>query len=279
MNYRHSFHAGNFADVFKHWLLVLLLEKLKQKTTPFTVLETHAGAGFYHLDALESQKTKEYQQGIVKLWETKPPPAFNTYLNIIQQAQTNPSHLDVYPGSPWIICQLLRPEDTLIACELHPEVYTCLKKSLRFFKMANVQLQDAYQAIKAFLPPKMTKRGLIFIDPPFENEKEFEHILAALQSRLFHFSHGIYAIWYPIKYSAPIVRFYKKLQNFIKIPILSAEIFIHAENNAQRLNGCGMCIINPPWQLEETLAENMPWLLDVLRQSPGAKIKLQRFIA
>jgi 23S rRNA (adenine2030-N6)-methyltransferase len=282
MNYQHSFHAGCFADVFKHWILILLLEKLQQKTTPFGVLDTHAGAGFYDLMGDNAQRTLEYEGGIGKLIKADNiPAAFQTYLNLIYACQhpgSTTSHakeknLRYYPGSPYIIQQFLREQDSLIACELHAETYRWLKRNLDYEKKIALHEQDAYHAMKAFLPLK-EKRGLILIDPPYEIDNEFKHLAEALKIALHRFQQGIYAIWYPIKHRPPVRAFHQQLQKLAPGKVLIAEVMQRDDNDASKLNGNGMVIINPPWQLQETLTTNMPWLANYFALGDGARAEV-----
>ncbi|MFN7097198.1 MAG: 23S rRNA (adenine(2030)-N(6))-methyltransferase RlmJ [Gammaproteobacteria bacterium] len=296
MNYQHSFHAGSLADVFKHWVLVLLLEKLNQKQTPFGVLDTHAGAGFYDLKGDNAQRTLEYEGGIGKLIKAENiPAAFQTYLQLVSSCQDGnfglPDNyfgtarqtsapfsknkvLRYYPGSPYIIQQFLREHDRLIACELHAETYRWLKQNLDYEKRAALHEQDAYHGMKAFLPLK-EKRGLILIDPPFEVDNEFKLIVEALKIALHRFQQGIYAIWYPIKHRPPVRAFHEQLQKLAPGKVLIAEVLQRDDDDAGKLNGNGMAIINPPWQLQETLAANMPWLATYFALDAGARAEVK----
>ncbi|NNM59726.1 MAG: 23S rRNA (adenine(2030)-N(6))-methyltransferase RlmJ [Legionellales bacterium] len=277
MNYQHAFHAGGVSDVFKHWILVLLLEKLSQKPTPFGVLDTHAGAGFYDLSTERSQKTQEYQEGIARLIHLKEvPPAFASYLALIKQCQGLPDKLQHYPGSPYIIKHYLREHDSLIACDSHPETYRWLQRNLdaKYDKRVALHEQDAYLAMKAFLPLK-EKRGLVLIDPPFEKEREFQQISEALKTALHRFQQGTYAIWYPIKHRPPVRAFHEVLQSFVPHQFLIVELLRRNDNDAKTLNGCGMVIINPPWELQETLASTLPWLVKYFAIDDNARTELR----
>lgn len=275
MNYQHSYHAGNFPDVFKHWILVLLLEKLQQKTTPFGVLDTHGGGGFYDLHSEKSQKTQEYKDGIDHLFKSKPiPAAFQSYLDFVKQCQLTPDKLAHYPGSPYIIQNFLREHDSLITCELHNETYHHLKENLdTWSNNIAVHEQDAYLGMKAFLPLK-EKRGLVLIDPPFEKTDEFTAILKALEIALHRFQQGIYAIWYPIKHRPPVRAFHEQLTLLAPGKVLIVEALRRDDNDSDRLNGCGMAIINPPWHLQEVLTSNLPWLVQQFAQDHKARCEI-----
>ncbi len=261
MNYRHIFHAGNFADVFKHWILTLLLQKLAEKPTPFFVLDTHAGIGFYDLNTEEAQKSLEQASGIQRLLDKRVDVAFKPYMRIFRgfnaQGQTH-----IYPGSPFICLDFLRANDRMVLSELHPEDFISLQNNFTNDKRVQVLKQDGYTSIKALLPPA-EKRGLIFIDPPFEQENEFEHLCAAVEAGIKRFAHGMFAIWYPIKDRKPVQKFYRSISKLPADKVLVVEL--HANQvTLNQLNSCGMLIVNPPWQLDNVLRANMPKLLSYL---------------
>lgn len=265
MNYRHAYHAGNFADVFKHTILVSLIKAMQRKDTPFCYLDTHAGIGLYDLSSEASQKSKEYESGITLLLKEKTyPEQLKTYLDCIKKINPN-NTLRYYPGSPLLVHNLLRPDDRMILSELHPDDYKILKKHFDHKKNVYTHLDDGYQSLKAFLPPK-ERRGLILIDPPYEKSNEWSHIVPTLSNALKRFATGVYAVWYPIKDRPPIERFHQHLKQNIDKPILVAELSIYPENSAQHLNGNGMVIINPPWQLYEQIKDYMPLLWSILSQ-------------
>ncbi len=263
MNYRHIYHAGNFADVVKHYVLTLLLQKLREKDTPFCVIDTHAGIGMYDLYSEQTQKTHEYEDGITRLLAMPViHSAFTPLLDVIRQY--NPEGgLRLYPGSPAITAAFLRDTDRLIASELHPDDYTLLRQYFARDKRVITAHQDAYTQLKAALPPQ-ERRGLILIDPPFEVTDEYDRMLKGLENAHRRFAHGIYAIWYPIKSYAPINHFYAGIECLPFESALTAEFYLHDDLRADRLNGCGMMIINPPWQLDTKLTETMPLLLEYL---------------
>lgn len=268
MNYRHGYHAGSFTDVFKHILLTALIESYKQKNAPFCYIDTHAGAGVYDLSATFASKTKEYETGIEKIIQSpSPPPLVKLFLNVIHQinnklAHANYTSLRFYPGSPLLARQLLRPQDRLIACDLHPEEYQSLKNTLGGDKQCAIHHADGFQALKAFLPPK-ERRGIILIDPPYENIDEFSLIVRSLQPAIRRFETGVYVIWYPIKDQAAVKSFYRYLTNLIQKPILKAELTIYPDL-PNHLNGSGVTIINPPYQLDKTLESLLPWVWKAL---------------
>lgn len=250
MNYRHIYHAGNFADVCKHSLLLSLITSLKRKEAAFCYLDTHAGRGRYLLLTNEAQKTKEYQEGISRLLEEKNlPPELQTYREIV--LSFNQANFACYPGSPCLVQALLRNQDRSILTELHPEEFTLLKHEFHKGKQVAVHHLDGYQAVKAFLPPQ-ENRGLLFVDPPFEKNQEFNDILESIQLANKRWHQGIIAIWYPIKERYEIVQFHRKLKNTGIKKILVTELCLFPDDTRLRLNGSGMIVINPPWQFEKT---------------------------
>ncbi|MCD6039053.1 MAG: rlmJ [Gammaproteobacteria bacterium] len=269
MNYRHGYHAGSFADVFKHAILVSLIQSLLKKKTAICYLDTHAGAGYYDLISEEAQKSKEFEAGITKVMGAEDPPSLiRDYLSCVQQINIRlagsvvPS-LRYYPGSPSIVRYFLRAQDRMTLTELHPQEYRILKKNFMRDSQTGVHLGDGYQGLKAFLPPK-ERRSLILIDPPYERPNEFIDIVVMLLAALKRFSSGVYAIWYPIKNRTTINLFYQDLKKAIQQSILIAELNIYSTNSSLLLDGCGMAIVNPPWQLDQQIFEYLPWLWNLL---------------
>ena len=269
MNYRHSYHAGSFTDVFKHSILISLIQALQRKDTAAFYLDTHAGAGYYDLFSEEAQKIKEFELGIAKLFQIKKPPVLiKHYLNCIKIVNTHlappdSTSLPYYPGSPAIMRFFSREQDRIALTELHPEEYLLLKNYFSDSQRTRVHRLDGYQGLKAFLPPK-ERRGLILIDPPYEQPNELDNLISALSMALKRFATGVYALWYPIKNRSIINQFYFALKKSIQHPILITELSIYPEDSSQHLNGCGMAIINPPWQLDREILEYLPWLWEIL---------------
>ena len=261
MNYRHAFHAGNFADVFKHAILVGLLEALKTKQTPFCYFDTHAGAGRYDLRGEQARKTREHEAGVLRLLHsTRLPTPLHIYLNLVRALNNGAHDLSVYPGSPLIASLLLREQDRAVLCEMQPDEAEKLKTLFASDARVGVHQRDGYAALGALLPPK-ERRSLALIDPPFEaQEDEFRAIESALAAALGRWPAGTYAIWYPIKLRQQTARFQRWFATK-KIPkVLCAELLLHPDNSALRLNGCGMIVVNPPWKFERTLEELLPVL-------------------
>ena len=261
MNYRHAFHAGNFADVVKHAVLIGLIEALKLKPAPFCYVDTHAGRGSYDLHGSESAQTLEYVDGAQRLFDAADlPPTLLRYVDLLRNFNDGDALLR-YPGSPLIASRLLRADDRAILCELQPVEVAALKQTLHGDSRFAIHQRDGYEAVKALLPPAQ-KRGLILIDPPFETQgDEYLAIQGALDHALARFPYAIIAVWYPIKLRETIVPFHRWLrENSGNADALVAELLLHPDNSALRLNGCGMAILNPPWQFDQELESWLPAL-------------------
>jgi 23S rRNA (adenine2030-N6)-methyltransferase len=268
MNYRHIYHAGNFADVFKHSVLLLLLQQLYKKEKPVLYLDTHAGIGLYDLESDIAQKTCEHKTGISTIYnschpdENGDPATIKLYLHIVQSYNATDT-LRYYPGSPCIVRKLLRPQDKMILTELHKEDILTLKQEFYRDPQVAVHHSDGYQALKAFLPPKQG-RGLILIDPPFEETTEFARIVANLRLALERFPIGIYMVWYPIKNISQIERFQGDLRELdcknVILTTLAIDSTIKSQSETTGLTNCGLAIINAPWQFEAELSSLVSWL-------------------
>ncbi len=268
MNYRHIFHAGNICDIVKHVVLVLLIDHLRVKDKPFFLLDTHAGIGIYDLQHLSALKTGEAQNGIYRLIATKPQPLLNEYYKILHKLNPawlpeQPDTFRYYPGSPIIARQMMRAKDRLVLCELHIEDHYELKRQFLEDTQVHVHRRDGYEALRAFLPPD-EKRGLVLIDPPYEDANEFEHLVSALTASLKRWPLGQYLIWYPVKDRPAIWRFHEALAATGIQKQLSAEFIFQEEIHGDKLNGSGFILINPPWQFEEKLKQLFPLLHQAL---------------
>ncbi len=263
MNYRHVYHAGNFADVFKHVILLSLVQSLLRKETAFCYLETHAGIGRYDLFSEEAQKSREFENGIKKIIDAKNPPALiQDYLSCVTSLN-QPNELRYYPGSPFFANYCMRPQDRMVLSEFHPDDVKTLKKYFARNKQVAVHHQDGYQSLKAFLPPK-ERRGLVLIDPPYEKNNELMELPSVLAQALTRWKTGMYAVWYPIKGRNQSLVFHRELKKIIHEPFLIAELNVYADDVEGQLSGAGMVVIHPPWQLEETLENTLFWLSNVL---------------
>jgi 23S rRNA (adenine2030-N6)-methyltransferase len=260
MNYRHGYHAGNFADVLKHTALCELLRLLTAKDKKLFVLDTHAGAGGYDLSGNKARRTGEAETGIVRLAAAPRagmPAALARYLATVAAydrkfgpAGGKPSR---YPGSPRLVRAALRPGDRFIACELHPEEALALKREFAGDRAVEVRQADGYKALKTLLPP-VERRGLVLIDPPFEVTDEYERLLRALRQGVRRFATGCYVVWYPIK-DEMAEAFVRELAAF-KPLVLELRLDGIAPG---KLAACGLAVINPPWRFEEAMREALPW--------------------
>jgi 23S rRNA (adenine2030-N6)-methyltransferase len=261
VNYRHHFHAGNVADVFKHLILVQVLEALRRKETPFCVIDTHAGSGLYRLQA-----PGEFEQGIGRLWPVSPQwPQLDTYFALL--APYNRTGLSAYPGSPLIIRDRLRPQDRAIFIERHPEEAEALRDNLLGSRGITINEADAWAAIKGLLPPQ-ENRGLVFIDPPYEKPDEFDQVVQALRAAYPRWRNGLYLVWYPIKARRPVEKLHDAVRA-LGAEALAVEFLTLSEDMPQRLNGSGVLLINPPWKLEATLRTLLPSLATFLAGPDG----------
>ncbi|HEY5081681.1 MAG TPA: 23S rRNA (adenine(2030)-N(6))-methyltransferase RlmJ [Bauldia sp.] len=275
MNYRHAFHAGNFADVVKHSVLALLIERLKAKDTAFRVIDTHAGVGVYDLTADQAARTGEWRAGIGRIWDAPRQPAVDAllapYLAAVAAANgaPAPAPLTRYPGSPWIARHLFRRQDRLTAVELHPEDAAALETLFAGDIQVRTIALDGWLALGAFVPPK-ERRGLVLVDPPFEARDDFDTMLAAFVEAHRKWPTGIYALWYPVKDLAAVDRFRLGLARSGIRRLLRAELNVRDRNTAGTFNGASLVICNPPWQFASTLRDLLAGLVPVLADGPGA---------
>jgi 23S rRNA (adenine2030-N6)-methyltransferase len=276
MNYRHLYHAGNFADVVKHAVLALLVEHLRQKDKPFFVLDSHAGLGRYDLASPEALKTKEAEGGVRKLWAAGNwPPELERYREAIAALNNRvPNNRDGgeprwYPGSPALIAHGLRPRDRLVAVELHPADAAKLAAEFRRDPRVTVSQMDGYTALKSWLPPD-ERRGLVLIDPPFEAADEFDRLAKGLREAHRRWATGIYAVWYPIKELRAVRTFHQSILKSGIGRVLLAELWVENPGDPDKLTGCGLVLVNPPWTLAKALKSLLPFLAKVLARATGA---------
>jgi 23S rRNA (adenine2030-N6)-methyltransferase len=270
MNYRHAFHAGNFGDCVKHALLVWLVRALQRKPTPISVLDTHAGAGSYDLAAGPPERTGEWRVGIGRLLDD-PPEALAAYVGLVRR-------LGLYPGSPALIRSLLRPNDRLTCCELHPEDYTALRQHVANDPTVAVHHRDAWEALGALLPPR-PRRGLVLIDPPYEAPDELDRLTNGLATGWTRFRTGVFAAWYPIKHRAPVRALFAAIRQAGMRDIVAAELVLREPLDPARLNGCGMLVVNPPYRFEADALPILDALLDRLgAREPGEGVEMIRLV-
>ncbi|MBV8800904.1 MAG: 23S rRNA (adenine(2030)-N(6))-methyltransferase RlmJ [Alphaproteobacteria bacterium] len=267
MNYRHAYHAGNFADVHKHVALVAIIQHIKKKDQPFAVVDAHAGRGLYDLAGTEASKTGEALDGIGLLRDHQPQsPAVAEYLTVAQAFGSNR-----YPGSPLIAASLLRKQDRLIAIENQPGEFSSLRQALAFYPNARAIEGDTALKLRGLLPPK-ERRGLILIDPPYEISQELEQISGIVGDALRRFATGIFVIWHPLKFTQPIATLCGELGHAgaARALHLAFDRGRQESDSERALSAAGLLVINPPFGFERTFGEAAQELLTVLRRGPGA---------
>jgi 23S rRNA (adenine2030-N6)-methyltransferase len=277
MNYRHAFHAGNFADVVKHTILTRIIAYLQRKDAPFRVIDTHAGVGLYDLSGNEAERTGEWQEGIGLVMERGLPKAvgdlMSPYLAAVR-AQNADGRLRFYPGSPMITRHMLRPQDRMMALELHPGDAWALKKNFADDIQVRVTNLDGWAAMGTHLPPK-ERRGLVLVDPPFEEKGEFQRMGEALVKSHARWPGGIYAFWYPIKEPGEVEAYVRGLKATGIRKILRLELAIGQPSVPARLHGTGMIVVNPPYTLEKEMAVVLPALARLLGGEGGGRHRIE----
>jgi 23S rRNA (adenine2030-N6)-methyltransferase len=276
MNYRHAYHAGNFADVVKHATLCRVLTHLREKPAAFRVIDIHAGAGRYDLAGPEAGKTLEWRDGIGRLMDANLDEGVRAllapYLDAV--AALNPAGtLTVYPGSPALTQSLLRPQDRLIACELEPQAAAALSRQLRGDARAKAIAIDGWTALTAYVPPK-ERRGLVLVDPPFEQPQELSRLAQGLAAAHRKWPTGCYLLWYPIKDAAEITSFVRKLSRLGIGKMLRIELFPEIPADDKGLRGSGLIAVNPPWRLHKELEMLLPALGGILSRAAACRTTL-----
>jgi 23S rRNA (adenine2030-N6)-methyltransferase len=274
VNYRHAFHAGNFADVFKHVLLTRILVYLARKDAPFRVIDTHAGEGEYDLQSDEAIRGGEWRDGIGRLGDlTDVDEAardlLKPYFDIVGQL-TPESLPPIYPGSPRIIEALMRPQDRATFCELHPDSFAELRGNFRGDERIACLHLDGYTGLKAGVPPK-ERRGLVLVDPPYERANELDLAWAALAAAHTKWPTGIYALWYPVKDIRAIAALAKEIMQSGVRRVLRLELAVDEVTSGGKLARTGLILINPPYVLDEEASLLLPVLAQKLAQSPRAE--------
>lgn len=271
MNYRHGFHAGNFADVVKHSLLIQLLEALGQKATPWAYFDTHAGSGTYDLGSEQARRTREAEGGILRLWPVRGRLPAAAERLCVTVAALNPGLETgkpprLYPGSPRVALSLAREQDRVVLAELHPEEARALKAGFHREGRVAVHQRDGYEMLQALTPPR-ERRGLVLMDPPYEKADEFESSAAALAAAYAHWAGGIYALWYPIKDDSARRRFLRRVEQSGLRKLLLTELRLAPR--ADGLAGSGLLVLNPPWQVEHAMRACLEGLLPLLAPEGG----------
>jgi len=278
MNYQHEFHAGNFADVFKHAVFCRILHYLLGKPAAFRVIDTHAGAGLYDLANEKAMRASEWQSGIGKLMDAQIPQTVATllspYLDVVR-AVNERGQLRTYPGSAALARAWLRPQDRLLACELVPAVAAALSRNLRGDARIKTLPIDGWVALNAYVPPK-ERRGVVLIDPPFEAEDDFQRLTKGLKTAYRKWTTGIYALWYPIKGRREADALAKRLRRLALPKVLRAEVLVSPLGDPTRLHGAGMIVVNPPWTLESELSTLLPALATILGRDNKGSFRVDR---
>jgi 23S rRNA (adenine2030-N6)-methyltransferase len=278
MNYRHAFHAGNFADVVKHVVLTRILLYLHDKPTAFRVIDTHAGAGLYDLRSIEAKRSGEWQHGIARVMAA----AFSgdaaallaPYLDIVRAFNSDGDQLTTYPGSPRVARALLRPQDRLVACETQDDVRASLIRALRHDPQGRVVELDGWTALGAFLPPP-ERRGLVLIDPPYEARDEFDRLAAGFEQAFKRWPTGIFLMWYPLKQRTVVENFARRVGSHAD-KVLRLDITVAPPSADAGLTSAGLLVVNPPFTLRRELGVVMPALAKVLGRSGPGDFRLEQ---
>ena len=285
-SYRHAFHAGSHADILKHIVLIQLIRYLQEKEGALTIIDTHAGAGIYSLSDGFAAVSKEAEGGIFRLshyWHNNQQVEITDSISEYMAAITaeNPSEeLAFYPGSPFIIAKMLRPQDRLKLFELHPKEIDLLRHNVQQLpqnKQIDLYHADSFSRLKGLVPPP-SRRGLVLIDPSYEDKQDYRHLESTLEEALSRFATGCYAIWYPIlsrREAAALPDRLQKIATVHKRSWLQAELRVENSPGERRLQASGMFVLNPPWTLESKLKETLPALVKVLGQNSGAEFVLK----
>ena len=268
LSYRHSFHAGNHADVLKHLVLARILAYLVRKDKPLCYLDTHAGAGGYTLQGVQAQKNREYETGIGRLWgRADLPVPLAEYLELVRRF--NPGNeLQYYPGSPWLARQLLRPTDRLFLHELHPADCAALREQSAGDRRVKVSCADGYQGCIALVPP-MERRGLVLIDPPFELKTDYRQAIETLHQAHKRFATGVYALWYPVVERARVESMERALRATGIPRVDRYELAIAPDRRGHGMTASGLLVVNPPWGLRAEMEACLPWLVRELAGAGG----------
>ncbi len=272
LSYRHSFHAGNFADVLKHLVLVNILQYLGQKDKPLCYIDTHAAAGAYALDSDAALKTREYENGIGALWQqANLPPSVANYVQLVRNFNAGGALVN-YPGSPWFAQQVLRPNDRLFLYELHKSEFELLKENMRGDRRVHVKCEDGFVGSVALMPPQ-ERRGLVLIDPPYEVKKDYQTVVQSLVRALRRFSMGVYALWYPVVDRYRINDLIVALKNSGIRNVQLYELGLEPDSDRFGMTASGMVVINPPWVMMEEMATALPFLANCLSERGHYRIE------
>ncbi|MBD2799426.1 23S rRNA (adenine(2030)-N(6))-methyltransferase RlmJ [Xenorhabdus sp. 42] len=263
LSYRHSFHAGNHADVLKHTVQSLIIEAFKTKEKPFLYLDTHSGSGRYQLSGEHAERTGEYLEGISRIWQRDDiPEELAAYMKVVKALNQN-GVLRYYPGSPLVARHLLREQDELNLSELHSSDFPLLRTEFSRDRRARVLREDGFQQLKSKLPPKF-RRGFVLIDPSYELKSDYQNVVRGIEDGVKRFATGTYALWYPVVLRQKIKRLVKDLEATGIRKILQIELGVRPDSDQRGMTASGMIVINPPWKLEQQMKSVLPWLHQVL---------------
>jgi 23S rRNA (adenine2030-N6)-methyltransferase len=278
LSYRHGFHAGNFADILKHTVLIHMLEYMTQKEKPLRIIDTHAGAGVYKLNGPQAQKNREFDTGISRLWTSDEKPVALARLLDLVRTINESGPLQIYPGSPLIAQTLMRPIDRLFLHELHPNDYQFLRDCMRTDKRVKVSDEDGFTSLQALLPP-LERRALVLIDPSYEIKSDYHHMVKQVINAHKRFAVGTYAIWYPVVNRARIDEMELALKKSGIKNIQLMEFGIAADSLEHGMTSSGMIVINPPWTLWGAMEETLPWLVDNLSDDGQGFYRLEQLVS
>lgn len=278
LSYRHAFHAGSHADVLKHLVLMLCLQHMNSKDKPYTVVDTHAGAGLYLLDTEQARRTGESINGIGKLWQRNDWPAPLAGLMALIKQANQTGQLLRYPGSPWLIDHLVRPIDRLRFCELHSTDFALLRRQYKDAgRRVAVYQDDGFEVLKASLPPP-SRRALVLIDPSYEIKSDYMKVVAAIKDSLKRFATGTLLVWHPLIPQLEANQLPEKLKKAGAAHWLHATLSVNAPSTQGRgMHGSGMFVVNPPWTLAATLNDTLPYLADILALDHQATWQVDEF--
>lgn len=276
LSYRHAFHAGNHADVLKHFVQVELLRYLNQKDKPWWYIDTHAGAGAYELNHGFAAKNAEFESGIARIIDAPDlPEAMRPYIDLVRRLN-GPGALRYYPGSPWFAAELMREDDRMRLFELHPADADLLARNFEeIARQLIIDAADGFKGLRAYLPPP-PRRALVLIDPPYEVKTDYRTVVSTLKDALQRFATGTYAVWYPLLQRPECHELPRQLKE------LPAKAWLHVNMTVHKpalsglgMHGSGLVILNPPWTLAKTLESTLPWLTEKLGQDSHARFQIE----
>ena len=278
LSYRHGFHAGNFADVLKHTVLIHTLDYMMQKEKALRIIDTHAGAGVYKLSGAQAQKNREFENGVGRLWpKADVPAAIANYLEAVRKANER-GQLQIYPGSPLFMQTYMREHDRLFLHELHPSDFQFLRDCMRDDKRIKVMNEDGFAGLQALLPPP-DRRALVLLDPSYEVKNDYQHLVKQVIQAHKRFATGTFLIWYPVVLRQRIDEMELALQKSGIKNIQLMELGLQADNPEFGMTSSGMIVINPPWTLWSAMEDTLPWLADELGENGQGFYRLEQLVA